>query len=298
MLRAECAHSRAGFTLAELLLVIVLGALVLGLVASMGNGLRRQLAAWSSRVASAEQLRGAAAILPLDLRALSVSAGDIRAGEARDSSLEIRATVASAIVCAAGAGEVQLAPYAGPAGQSSALVQAGDTMWVLTDTDSTESWRAIPATSVREAPAGCAVLDATAAGATRVFETSRIVSAGIAAEHLPYVRPGAAVRVTRPIRYSVYRASDSRWYFGIRTWSSAAAQFATVQPVSGPYHRSARSGTAFHYFDSTGVEVPSGAADTWRITRVEAALVADVPAGQASHVDDSLTLVVSPRNRR
>ena len=287
------------FTLAELVLVLALGSLLLALVVSIGNTLQRELGQAAERMASADQLRGAAAILPLDLRALSSAAGDIHAGEARDTSLQANITVASGIVCAASADTIVLAPFAGPTGQAaSATVQEGDNLWILVDGDSAEEWHAMPARAVGSA-SGCPALSPVAGGASP-FVVERTLSIRVGAEHAAIARRGAPVRVTRPARYSLYRSSDGRWYLGLHSWSTDLARFAAVQPVSGPYRSAtdAANGTRLRYFDASGVLVPSGALDTRRITRIEARLVPEqtLPARPAGN--DSLILVVSLRNAR
>src|SRR5439155_9594724 len=73
---------------------------------------------------------------------------------------------------------------------------------------------------------------------------------------------GMPVRITRRLRYSLYRASDGAWYLGQRDWNATTLRFNTIQPVSGPFLSAALGGLTFRYFDSSGVEVPSGAAQT------------------------------------
>jgi hypothetical protein len=46
------------------------------------------------------QVRQAADILPMDLRAISASGGDIYSGKMLDSAVEFRGTVGSSVVCA------------------------------------------------------------------------------------------------------------------------------------------------------------------------------------------------------
>jgi hypothetical protein len=69
------------------------------------------------------------------------------------------------------------------------------------------------------------------------------------------------VRVTRPIRYSLYHASDGSWYLGARDWNDASAKFNTTQPLAGPF-RSPGAGPVFRWFDSTGAVLASPVA--WR----------------------------------
>src|SRR5947209_7024825 len=99
---------RPGFSLIELLVAVVLAdigllalvagtAVVLAMFASVGLRERRTFADLADRDALDERLGEAATILPIDLRALSAADGDVR--DARDTSIEIRQTIVSAIVC-------------------------------------------------------------------------------------------------------------------------------------------------------------------------------------------------------
>jgi len=280
--------------LAEVMLAMLLGALVLGLVSSVGVRLQRQLSRDAYRLADDQQLATAAEVLPIDLRGLSPSSGDIAAGEARDSSIQLRATIANALVCGGSPATLLLVPYLGPNGRSSALsVQDGDTAWLLTDSDTSESWQPVKVRAVRRATGNCAVLGDANAG--KVFDTSHLWAMDL--RDSVAGAAGGSLRVTRPTRSSFYRAGDGRWYLGLRTWNSAALQFNAIQPVSGPYAAatSARD-TRFQYFDSVGNRVPSGAADTRSIVRVEAVLVAE--RSLRDSIGDSLVVVIAVRNRR
>jgi hypothetical protein len=104
-------------------------------------------------------------------------------------------------------------------------------------------------------------------------------------------------RITRPLRYSLYRAGDGWWYLGIRTWNPATAQFNGVQPTAGPYAPPGRNGSRIEYFDSAGNAISSGTPDTRGIARIEW-LLATVPRGTTPGVPDSVRIVVAPRNRR
>ena len=287
----ERAPSRRGFTLAEVLLTLVLSAIVLGLATAVGTRLQHQLTRERARIAIGEQLAAAAAILPPELRALSPVAGDIRAGEARDTSLEIRATIGSALVCGGNASSVVIAPYLGPLARSSALnMESGDTLWLLADTDSGESWRAVRLQRLRPASGSCAPI--TDASGAQLFDLRHLWQVDVSDSVAPIA--GAVARSTRPVRYSFYRAGDGRWYFGDRSWNSANRQFNLIQPISGP-HNSAR--TRFRYYDSTGALLSSGTVDTRRIARVEAVLVGEAP-NATQPAPDSLVVVVALRNRR
>src|SRR3954463_11032465 len=90
---------RPGFSLAELGFVLALGALVLGLVSSVGVRLQRRMLSEAARFASNDQLSAAAELFPLDVRGLSPPAGDI--AEARDTAFQIRAPLWSGAACSA-----------------------------------------------------------------------------------------------------------------------------------------------------------------------------------------------------
>ena len=292
---------RSGFTLIETMVVLVLGGLVLGLVMQVGVTLQRQFERAGARIGEAVQLREAAAILPLDLRSLSAPAGDIAAGEARDSSLEIRATIASAIVCAIDGEKVLLAfPGYESRDAPSRLPQLGDTLWLLDDAALQERWRPHLVHSI-DGTGTCAA-DGDGDGVVRWegFLLAHALRVGIGAGSGALV--GSAVRVTRPERISFYRAADNAWYLGLRDWNGATARFNPVQPVSGPYHTprgaaQSDAGLSFRYFDSLGAVIPSGATDTRRITRIEVSLRA-AASGKVSAPTDSLTIAVALRNRR
>jgi prepilin-type N-terminal cleavage/methylation domain-containing protein len=291
---------RSGLTLVELSVVLALGGIVLALVVTVGARLERQFGSLSAQIAESAQLDEAAAILPIDLRALSPVAGDIRTGEASDTTLEVRATIASGIVCSATPESLVVAPALRvdgvPAGKP---VQAGDTLWVFVAGDSGVAWRPLLAQGVHTAAVGCTAF----AGSSAIFgldaRSLRVVQReGLTA--LP-LTAGAPYRVTRPARFSFYRASDGHWYLGLREWNTTSARFNQVQPVSGPYLAPSappRRGTRFVYFDSLGAAMPPGSLETDRIALVGALLhSAAAPPGRAQQ-HDSAVVLVAPRNRR
>ena len=285
---------RSGFTLFEMTVVLVLIGLVLGLISAIGTKLQRQLHETLAHVATAEELSSAAAILPLDVRSLSPLAGDIRAGEARDTSLEIRVTVASGVICALTPTTLVLAPLVLPgARRATPSLQAGDTAWVLADSDTGESWRSLSVRAVRPVTGGCARVVDTPGHS--VFDVDRQLALDVR-DSIPDTS-GILARVTRPVRYDIYRAGDGLWYLGLRTWSSATAQFTGVQPLAGPYASPlANGGTHIEYFDNAGVALSSGAADTRGIARLEW-VIRTLPH-PGSPTTDSARVVVAVRNRR
>ena len=299
------ARTRRGFTLIELVVAIVVGAVVLALIGSIALRQRRVLSALTGDAALNGQLRDAGSMLPGDFRAASVAAGDVR--EATDSSLELRETVASAVICDTLRGSVVLAPFApGDAAFAAGFsTPAGDdTAWILTAVDSASKWlpfriAGAAATGSGQCIAGGPRLDARASTMPRF--ALALDSAGP-----PITLVGRALRITRPIRYSVYRSSDGRWYLGARDWNSGVARFNSIQPLAGPFEAPTTATPAFQWFDTSGSRLvtPSGGSDRVALLRVDLrgrTRDADFMLGAARDTGrrrDSLQLFVATRNRR
>jgi prepilin-type N-terminal cleavage/methylation domain-containing protein len=256
-----------GFTLAELVVALGLSSVAFGAFAMVVAHQERAHAELSRRVRAGSQSREGIAALVSELRAVAPRAGDIPPGGARDSAIEFRTTIGSLVVCELRDRTIvaALASFVTPPGP-------GDTAWTYVDADTAPAWAPLSIADVSmlpiEQPVGCA----SPAAASTVVTSRRsprrryLLSVG---QPLPAgIVNGAPVRVTRHIRYSVYRAPDGRWYLGRREWSAAAGRFETVQPVSGPYGDHA----ALRYFDQTGAELSSGGTATDRIAMIAIAL--------------------------
>jgi len=116
---------------------------------------------------------------------------------------------------------------------------------------------------------------------------------------------GAPLRVTRPLRYSLYQSSDNAWWLGERDWNADAARFNTIQPVAGPFLSPASRGLHFAYFDSAGGELVSPVADASMLALMRIELRGETKnAPRALVVNtsgkrvDSLSMWVLLRNRR
>jgi prepilin-type N-terminal cleavage/methylation domain-containing protein len=295
---------RRGVTLIELIVAMVVAGVGLALIATISVRQQRLYADIADRTALAGQLRQASTILPIELRGASPGGGDIR--EASDTAIELRASIASAVVCDTAAGSIVLAPaVAGPTTFASYLtaIAAGDTAWILTRSDSADAWLPYSVSSTATfAPGSCAPfgpqLTATARATARV--SIRLAGAPPVAG-----LTGTVVRVTRPVRYSLYRGGDGRWYLGQRDWNVASVRFNTVQPVSGPFSPASAHGLVFQFSDSAGGPLVSPVADPRAIALVRVdlrgqsrgAMRAFAPGAQGTS-SDSLHLAISLRNRR
>jgi Tfp pilus assembly protein PilW len=295
---------RRGATFAELLVTTVVGGIALALIAAVCLREQRVFTDMAEQSAAYAQLRDAEEILPIDIRAASSIAGDVR--EARDTSIELRSIVASAVVCDTAAGAIVLAPATTDAqtyGSAPSAVVAGDTAWVLVDDDSVDAWRPFRVASSVSFRAGACAVQGPQLGST-ARATARVALV------LDSLRPastlGSPLRVTRPIRYSLYRGTDGSWYLGQRDWNTATLRFNSIQPVGGPFLAPAAGGLSFRYLDSAGTTLPQPVANTRLIASVRVDLRSETksaPRAIASAASrgtrvDSAALWILLRNRR
>lgn len=255
MLRHRPESRAPGFTLVELLVAMTVAGVVVSLVTLIGLRQQRLLSDLSNDASLAAQLHEAATILPVDIRALSPAAGDVR--DARDTALEMRSTIASGVVCDTAARSLVLPPATDGADTYASYtspIEAGDSVWLFTPGDSMDTWQPRAITSVGSAsPGQCATGGPLLADSllrrlrvSIVFDsTSTIV-----------VAPGRPLRVTRPVRYSLYRSSDGAWSLGAREWNPAQSRFNGIQPVAGPLLPASAHGLGFAYLDSAGAAMP------------------------------------------
>ena len=289
--------TRRGYTLLEMLVALSVGVVVIGLGATIAFRHQRFHRDVVIAVERSDQLAELIALLPIPLRGISPGEGDIAPGGARDTAIEFRGTIASGVVCDSASTTAMIAPLDPTARLSSVLTrpEAGDTAWFLDASGPTETWAARAITAVSDSLALCRV------GSSAPFGTSLHASIALRLATPP---PAAApiVRVTRPIRYSVYRASDARWYLGAKEWNPAVSHFSTIQPVAGPIVSPAGGGMRFRYLDSIGSLLPTVPPDPGRIAAIEVSLRVDSAiAGQYAHsasIRSRATVVISLRNRQ
>lgn len=277
---------RRGFTLVELLVALGLALVVLG--AATGSLLRQQRS--SRRLASLSdddvQLRAATALLAGELVTLDPSTGDLAAGEASDTAIQIRAAIAVSLACVQEVGAATLLPSIGgevPLGGVASLPRPGDSLWWLTDS----VWVARRIAAVAAVSATCTSPVVASGQTTRVILTSGDT-----------IDAGVPLRVTRPARYAYYRASDGSWSLGYREWSEATQRFAPPQPAVGSLlQRGGGRRSGFRYFDARGAElvpttVPIDVRQIVRVRTTALARVADRESGQDSVRADSLDVAL------
>ena len=256
-------RARRGATLAELVVALTVAGVVLGLFAIISLRQQRLFADLATDAALDRQMRETASILPVDLRSASAQSGDVR--DARDTSIELRGTIASAIVCDTAGGGLVLPPSdTAVATNASSLssIAAGDTAWLFTSGDTVDAWQPYSVVDAQSmTPGQCSPRGPNLSVTARALRRTMIRLA--AAPPLASII-GTPLRVTRPLRYSIYHSSDAFWHLGERDWNSTNLQFNTIQPVSGPFLAGAQ-GLSFSYFDSVGTLLSDPVADTRRI---------------------------------
>lgn len=303
--------TRAGFTLVEILIALALAGVV---AAAIARTLARQQRFFWSAGAILDvraQLRDGADVLAGDLRGASVARYGIRAAD--DSMIEVFATIATSVACAAPVGaSVALPPQvlARRNSLTSMLVQpdTGDLALLygipagIPDSGRWETHRIASFTS-RSAAATCP--------ASSGFTSPADVSTGnaylltLAAAPSGAVRKGAPIVFLRRVRYSLYRSSDGEWYLGYRRCNVMSAACGAIQPVSGPYRPYSRSpgssGVSFRYYDEsgTGMTAPAGVVGRVDVVlRSQTARPASLTGDFRTVYRDSIVLSISPRNRR
>jgi hypothetical protein len=287
---------REGYTLVEMIVALGLGTLVIGLGALIGFRHQRFHRDVVIAVERADQLDELVALMPISLRGIAPGEGDIAPGGARDTALEFRATIASGVVCDSATTNVLLPPAdASPRLVSSlSRPEAGDTAWFLDATTAEETWTPRPIMAAFDTSGVCRV------GSSSAFGPSARRSIGLRLSGAPPAQ-SPIVRVTRPWRYSIYRASDERWYFGAKEWNPALTRFNTIQPVAGPLVSAAAGGLRFRYLDSVGAALPPVPSDARRIAAIEVGFRVDstTPGAyvHATSIRGRATVVIGLRNR-
>jgi hypothetical protein len=271
--------SRRAFVLAELVVALTIAGITMAIVTSIAVRQQRAFADLADQAALGAQIQDARAIVPIDVRDASPTLGDIR--DARDTAVDFRATIASGVLTDTAPGTIILALATSGAGTLLGIAQpieANDTVWVLAPNDSGEDWRPFRVTSV------------SSGGARTSLTVGTVPSPAV----------GMPIRVTRPERYSLYRASDNAWYLGLRDWNNTTLRFNTIQPVAGPFLAPSQGGVRFTYLDSTGAPMPTPVADRARITAIRLDIRGHTrnPPRTLGNGFDSAGSVVMLRNRR
>lgn len=282
-----------------MLVALTLTASVTMLVAHTAIGQLRFFRGVGEVVALRGQIGHAGTVASRLLWAVSSTAGDITV--AQDTAIELHATLGTSVACGGSAGQLTIPAPVASGNALTAFIEspeAGDRVHVFFDDSLGGGWLTLRVASSTVSGAACPHFPSVSAASTLELLEPLIVP------------PGAPLRFTRPIRLSLYRASDSRWYLGLKDWNGATEQFNTIQPVAGPLRSyngdRARTGLLFVYRDASGSELPQPVnpfdivavgvttrAESLRPVRVSG--LASQPGGAYA---DSLSLTIGLRNAR
>lgn len=238
---------RRGFSLHELLVSLSVMGVVFALATHFAVRHMRFFRHVGDVAGVRAQLGQATEIVRSVLSNVAPASGELLV--AQDSALELRLLTGTSFVCSGTPGVVVVPAPGGADGVSSTFVRApgpGDRLSALFSDSLGATWLHLEVASAPE-PAGPCALD-PGIGTSWSIATAEPMS----------LSPGAALRVTRPFRLSLYESSDARWYLGAKDWNASARQFNTIQPVAGPllrYLDGPGSGLRFTYRDILGQEL-------------------------------------------
>lgn len=266
---------RAGFTLTELMIVVVL----VGLIGSMLTTLLMRQQSFHRAVATVAdaraRMRDVATILPTDMRSISTIGGDILAFS--DTSIQFRAFVGATILCNYVAGAptvIELPPKQLASGNVLTSwinpPRPGDIAFLYNDSTQAgnvdDSWTpfqisdTVSSTNAAWCPSTNTPAYTTAAddGAQRYRLTLS------AAPNQAQINLGAPIRLAREVRYSGYQGSDGNWYVGYQVCTYSGAMgvpgtCGTRDVLAGPIQAvntdPATSGLYFQFFDKNNVQI-------------------------------------------
>jgi prepilin-type N-terminal cleavage/methylation domain-containing protein len=263
-------RSRAGFTLVEILVVLVLMGIF---AAAMVKLLLRQQRFYNSTnelIQTRQQIRQAAFMLPADLRGISRLGADIYA--MTDSSIEFRSVFGSSVACMVNSAGAWISTVPVQSAKGSAMTNwrlapaMNDSVAIYDDGagigSQDDSWRysritAAPTLVTGNNVTGCPttsnlvqLADLTASNPSYHITLSPAPAAT--------TLQGASIRFFRRVHYSLYKwATDGKWYLAYYDCVPNRIPVCAVpQPIAGPLRPYAAAGTTsgleFTYYDSTG----------------------------------------------
>ncbi len=313
--------NRRGFTLTELMMVVVLVSIV-GLMLTMILVRQSRFHRAVQDVSEARnRMRDIATIVPTDLRGVSTSQNDILAfGQ---DSLQFRAFIGTSIVCEFVSNTViGLPPKVLASGNVfSAWINPpapGDLAYIYDDGTQVgnfdDSWDRFTisdtasSTSTTWCSSGLSPAYTAAGDNTQRY---RITLASAA--NTVQIKRGAVIRFAREVRYSGYQAADNQWYMGYQTCTPNAGTTTpgtcgTREVLAGPIKPMTTdtntTGLFFKYYDKNG-NVLTTTADIAKIARVTINVRTASPSVRAAVATavnnitggDSLRFVVAIRNR-
>jgi len=315
---------RAGFTLVELLITIVLLGLVMGALLNVVVRQQRFYHGASEIIDIRSQVRQATHLLPSDLRGISTAGGavggvsvtDLYPGGMERHAISFRSSFGSSIACITDAGRTQLTLPPLDLASGTVLTAwlrqpvAGDSLFVFDDMGvlgGTGQWLPREIASVTTLVDGCPASTGFTAAAD-AGKDSWLITLSTA---LPATVPvgtgvGTPVRFFQPVTYELIQAADGLWYLGYSDCRTGRTPVCTdPQPVAGPYlppsTDESESGLTIRYLDATGVD----AATPDDVASIRITFLGETPGDVQiqglrttdGRYRDSLSVLVAVRNR-
>lgn len=295
---------RAGATLAELMVVLVILGIVGGVIMRVILRQQRFYASAAEITSTRSDLRDLATMLPTDLRGISSSGGDIYAMS--DSSIDFRLPVGTSTACQIGIGltsvvvpPVSLASRSAVTTWTTAPV-SGDSLLIYdegaTSGTTDDTWRPF---RISAAPTTASCPTSTGFTATAA-EAAAGISLPLSIALLATAPQGSPIVFFRRAHYGLFLTSSGKTMLGY--FDCPAGTCSAVTPVAGPFlpYAASGSGVQFTYYDSTGAvtAVRNQVARIDVVVRAETAAPVSLSAGDRSYVRDSLAFTVSLRNRQ
>jgi len=265
-------RARSGFTLVELLVVTVLGAILIAATLQVMVMNQRTYTAQNAQIQGQQSLRAAMDILTQELR--EVSPGGLDIYQMSSIRLRIRASRSFGLIChdtTRGTATFRAMKVGNWIGATDSVVVFADNIGeIATDDD----WITTVVTS-RDTTRTCAGQPA-----------QRLTFANATAFSADSVSSGAEVRAFTHLVYRLFLYTDGQWYLGRRT--NPGTYVPLVGPLAYP------NGLLFRFFDEDGNETSTPAA----VAQIEITVRtdSDVIGSTGEPVRDSLTVRVYTRN--
>ncbi len=267
---------RQGFTLVEMLIVAVLGAVIMGAVYQTLTVEYRSNRQINAVVATQQTLRTSMQFLQSELREVGASAGDIT--YANSDSIRFRALRKVAFVCdTPGSGLLEAYRVGAPFDVNDSVVISAsrDTTTIVDDTFYVGLINAAPS-----AASGCGTLTTgpwpSMSVQARRFNVSNSVVTGD-------VRIGDPIRSFETITYGLVSKSGS-WVLGRK--SGTDTMVALIGPLASP----AQGGLVFTYYDTLNQLIPASsvASELNAIGRVQIKLTSRTRSNAGTFYSDTL----------
>ncbi|GAC1479913.1 MAG: hypothetical protein NVS1B4_24810 [Gemmatimonadaceae bacterium] len=282
---------RRGFTLAELLVAIVLFSVVAGSIVRLLVTNQRAFGAQAEHVDMQQNMRTAGALLPTELREVDAGDGDIEAMSA--TAITIRAMRRLGIACdppiLGGVLTGLTLTVRKPIYSSTRDFAAGDSLLVWYEGDPTtradDSWVLGKVTAVATVPC-------TDGSAGQQLTVSLLIDGTLTPPQQNFngaIPAGAPVRGFEVVTYRSYLAPDNRWYVALDNSQGVA-------PVVGPL--TGNTGFTLTYADSTGAatSIARRVARIGIALQVQSANKVHFADGSVGYAVDSVSTAVVLRN--